>query len=52
MDQPSAQRKREDIVEQNLKRVYDETLDDCVPDRFRALLEAFKQQEKSGNGNQ
>ena len=47
MDQPSAQRKREDIVEQNLKRVYDETLDDCVPDRFRVLLDALKQQEKS-----
>ena len=46
MAQSGAQRKRENIIDENLKRVYDEALDEGVPDRFRVLLDALKQQEQ------
>ncbi len=47
MAQPGAQRKREQIIDDNLKRVYDETIEEGVPDRFRILLDALKQEEQS-----
>lgn len=47
MAQSGAQRKREKIIDENLKRVYDEALDEGVPDRFRVLLEALKQQDQA-----
>jgi hemerythrin-like domain-containing protein len=33
-------------IDQNLKRVYDDTLKEDVPDRFKKLLEQLKQQEQ------
>ena len=45
MAQSGAQRKREDIIDENLKRVYDQALDEAVPDRFLELLNALKAQE-------
>lgn len=47
MAQSGAQRKNEQIIDENLKRVYEETLDEGVPDRFRVLLDALKQQEQA-----
>ena len=46
MAQSGAQRKRENIIDENVRRVYEETLDEGVPDRFRVLLDALKQQEQ------
>ncbi|WP_319799786.1 NepR family anti-sigma factor [Roseobacter weihaiensis] len=46
MAQSGADRKRETIIDENLKRVYDEAVEQAVPDRFRVLLEALKQQEQ------
>ncbi|MFK7743759.1 MAG: NepR family anti-sigma factor [Roseobacter sp.] len=45
MAQPSANRKREEIIDENLKKVYDEALIEGVPDRFVDLLKALKEQE-------
>ncbi|WP_308342292.1 NepR family anti-sigma factor [Roseobacter insulae] len=35
------------MIDENLKRVYEEALDEGVPDRFKELLNALKQQEQS-----
>jgi hemerythrin-like domain-containing protein len=37
-------------IDENLKRVYQETLQEDVPDRFRALLEQLR--KKQGEGEQ
>ncbi|MEM9577905.1 MAG: NepR family anti-sigma factor [Pseudomonadota bacterium] len=47
MAQSGAQRKREKIIDENLRRVYDEALEEGVPDRFRVLLDALKQQDQA-----
>jgi hypothetical protein len=47
MAQSGAQRKRENIIDENLKRVYDEALEEGVPERFRVLLEALRQQDET-----
>lgn len=47
MGQPGAQRRQDNVIDENLKRVYGEALDECVPDRFRLLLDALKEQEQA-----
>ncbi|WP_295313705.1 NepR family anti-sigma factor [Roseobacter sp.] len=37
--------KRESVIDENLKRVYKEALEEGVPDRFRDLLEELKKQD-------
>lgn len=39
------QRRREEIIDDNLKRVYGDAVDDCMPDRFQTLLDALKKEE-------
>ncbi|WP_298921948.1 NepR family anti-sigma factor [uncultured Roseobacter sp.] len=46
MSQSNANRKRESVIDENLKRVYEEALDEGVPDRFKDLLNALKQQDQ------
>ncbi len=46
MTQSGAQRKRENVIDESLKRVYDEALDEGVPERFRMLLDELKKQEQ------
>jgi hypothetical protein len=36
---------RERVIDENLKRVYEETLDEGIPDRFKDLLNQLKQQD-------
>lgn len=36
---------RERVIDENLKRVFDETLDEGIPDRFKDLLDQLKQQD-------
>lgn len=36
-----------DTIDANLKRVYQEVVDEQVPDRFRDLLEQLKAQDKA-----
>lgn len=34
---------RESVIDENLKRVYEETLEEGIPDRFKDLLSQLKQ---------
>ena len=36
---------REALIDENLKRVYQETLEEGIPDRFKDLLNQLKQQD-------
>lgn len=36
---------RERFIDENLRKVFDETLEQGVPDRFKILLSQLKQQE-------
>ena len=51
MAQSGAQRKRESIIDQSLKQAYDQVVDEGVPDRFRLLLDALKEQERQQGGS-
>ncbi|UWR22698.1 NepR family anti-sigma factor [Sulfitobacter sp. S190] len=33
------------VIDENLKRVYNEALDEGIPDRFKDLLDQLKQQD-------
>jgi len=46
MTQPGAQRKQDRVIDENLKRVFGEAVDEGVPDRFRELLDALKAREE------
>ena len=37
--------KRESVIDESLRQVYDETLQEGVPDRFRDLLAELKEQD-------
>ncbi|MEM6888427.1 MAG: NepR family anti-sigma factor [Pseudomonadota bacterium] len=50
MTQSDAAKRRESVIDENLKRVYEDTLKEGVPDRFRDLLAALKQQD-TGQGS-
>ena len=45
MTQAGADRKRESVIDEHLKRVYEEALDEGIPDRFKDLLDQLKQQD-------
>ncbi|NNK15920.1 MAG: regulator [Sulfitobacter sp.] len=36
---------RERAIDENLKKVFDQTLDEGIPDRFKDLLSQLKQQD-------
>lgn len=38
---------RERAIDDNLKKVFDETLEEGIPDRFKELLSQLKQQDQS-----
>ena len=39
------QEDRETVIDENLKKIFNETLDEGIPDRFKELLTQLKQQE-------
>lgn len=41
---------RKDPIDEHLKRVYDEVLQEDVPDRFTDLLNQLRQQDQSKSG--
>ncbi len=47
-NQKSNERERE--IDENLKRVFNETLDEGIPDRFKNLLSQLKEQDR-GQGS-
>lgn len=42
----SQQRPYQGVIDENLRRVYDEAIEEGIPDRFKSLLEQLKQQDK------
>lgn len=41
----------EDVIDESLRRVYQEAVDEGIPDRFKSLLEQLKQQDaEQGKG--
>jgi len=42
---------KEGIIDQNLRRVYEEAVDEGIPDRFKSLLEQLKQQDSDAEKN-
>lgn len=36
---------RDNVIDENLKRVFNETLEEGIPDRFKDLLDQLKQQD-------
>lgn len=46
MAQTGKNRKGDKVIDENLKRVYEEAMQEGVPDRFRELLDALKQQDE------
>jgi hypothetical protein len=36
---------RDGVIDENLRRVYEETVEEGIPDRFKSLLEQLKQQD-------
>lgn len=45
MAEQQQSREREEVIDENLRRVYQEALEEGVPDRFKALLDQLKQQD-------
>jgi hypothetical protein len=45
-------RARDGVIDENLRRVYEEAVEEGIPDRFKSLLEQLKQQdgEQGRNG--
>lgn len=42
---------RERVIDENLKRVFDTTLEEGIPDRFKTLLDELKKQDaEKGSG--
>ncbi|MEM9966967.1 MAG: NepR family anti-sigma factor [Pseudomonadota bacterium] len=35
------------VIDENLRKVFDATLEEGIPDRFKALLDQLRQQETS-----
>jgi hypothetical protein len=38
---------QQNVIDENLRKVFDATLEEGIPDRFRDLLEQLRQQETS-----
>lgn len=45
MAQQKAKHELDEQIEENLKRVYQKTLEEEIPDRFMELIEQLKQQD-------
>jgi len=44
---PDDNKSQEGVIDENLRRVYDEAMQEGVPDRFKSLLEQLKQQDEN-----
>ena len=50
MSDDSAKSKIKRQIDENLKRIYDEALQEEVPDRFKLLLEQLRQKSNGSEG--
>ena len=49
-DEPGSEIESESSpIDENLRRVYSDLLDDDVPERFRSLLSRLREQERKGS---
>ena len=48
---PDNKNEQERIIDENLRRVYNETLEEGIPDRFKELLNQLKSQESEQGSN-
>ncbi|MEQ6249286.1 NepR family anti-sigma factor [Sulfitobacter sp. HNIBRBA3233] len=46
MTNQGRQDRREGVIDENLRRVFDETVEEGIPDRFKDLLEQLKKQDE------
>ncbi len=37
--------RRDEVIDESLRRVYEEAVEEGIPDRFKSLLEQLKQQD-------
>ncbi|WP_254655272.1 NepR family anti-sigma factor [Roseobacter sp. GAI101] len=44
-------KERERFIDENLRRVYEETVDEGIPDKFAELLNKLKEQEKENGAS-
>ncbi|GGB13661.1 NepR family anti-sigma factor [Allosediminivita pacifica] len=51
MGRENGKAKAEQVIDENLKRVYRDMIDDDVPDRFMELLSQLKEQDDSTQGD-
>lgn len=42
---------RERFIDENLRRVYDKTVEEGIPDKFKDLLNKLKEQDKNSEKN-
>jgi len=45
MSRQDQSKDREGVIDENLRRVFQESVDEGIPDRFKSLLEQLKQQD-------
>ncbi|MEP2921767.1 NepR family anti-sigma factor [Sulfitobacter sp.] len=45
MSRQDQSKDREGVIDENLRRVFQESVDEGIPDRFKNLLEQLKQQD-------
>jgi len=52
MAQETKKPTEEDSIDENLRRVYQDALEEDIPDRFLTLLEQLRTQEKNQAGHE
>lgn len=45
MTKQKQEQAHEEVIDENLRRVYEEAMEEGIPDRFKSLLEQLKQQD-------
>jgi hypothetical protein len=43
--------RRDEVIDESLRRVYEEVAEEGIPDRFKSLLEQLKQQDSDQGRN-
>jgi len=43
---------RERFIDENLRRVYEETVEEGIPDKFKDLLNKLKEQDKNSGSSE
>ncbi len=49
-DSQPVDRRRRDMIDENIRRVYEDLLEDEVPDRFKKLLDQLREQDAQKDG--